>query len=304
MSAPSHPAAMLGRHMSEELSNQPECWERVATATEWQSALRRQGERIAIVGCGTSWFVAQAVAALREEAGFGVSDAFAASEARLAGRGYDAVVVISRSGTTTEIVTLLETAPDGIRKVAIVADADSPVAALADEVIAMPFADEYSVVQTRFASTTVALARAAYGEDLAALIADGRAALSQPVPEELVTAEQLACLGTGWTIGLAHEAALKMREASQSWTESYPAMEYRHGPMSISTTGRAVWVFGAAPEGLEEDVLETGASFVPSRLDPLAELVRAHRVALARATARGLDADNPRHLTRSVILAP
>ena len=28
-----------------------------------------------------------------------------------------------------------------------------------------------------------------------------------------------------------HEAALKIREAAGAWTESYPAMEYRHGPI-------------------------------------------------------------------------
>jgi fructoselysine-6-P-deglycase FrlB-like protein len=37
--------------------------------------------------------------------------------------------------------------------------------------------------------------------------------------------------------------------------------------------------------------------------DPLADLVVVHRLAAALASARGLDPDNPRHLTRSVILA-
>ena len=37
-------------------------------------------------------------------------------------------------------------------------------------------------------------------------------------------------------------------------------------------------------------------------IDPMAELMRAQRVALARARAKGLDPDQPRNLTRSVIL--
>ena len=53
--------------------------------------------------------------------------------------------------------------------------------------------------------------------------------------------EQITVVGRGWTVGLAHEAALKLRESAQFWTESYPAMEYRHGPISIATTGRATW---------------------------------------------------------------
>jgi fructoselysine-6-P-deglycase FrlB-like protein len=105
-------------------------------------------------------------------------------------------------------------------------------------------------------------------------------------------------------VGLANEAGLKMREASLSWTEAYPAMEYRHGPISVTTRSTATWMFGEAPEGLAEQVRDTGALWVPGALDPLAELVRAQRLAVAVAAARGLDPDRPRHLTRSVILTP
>ena len=93
-----------------------------------------------------------------------------------------------------------------------------------------------------------------------------------------------------------------MREAAQSWTESYPAMEYRHGPISIAAPGRVVWHFGEPPPGLAREVAATGARFEAGHLDPMAELVRAQRVALARAQAKGLDPDSPRNLTRSVIL--
>ncbi|WP_208292742.1 SIS domain-containing protein [Naumannella halotolerans] len=117
-----------------------------------------------------------------------------------------------------------------------------------------------------------------------------------------MTAEQTTFLGTGWTIGLAHEAALKNREASQSWTESYPAMDYRHGPIAIAAPNRVVWAFGPLPEGLAEQIETTGAGAVEPAIDPLASLVLAQRVALERALARGLDPDHPRSLTRSVIL--
>ena len=103
----------------------------------------------------------------------------------------------------------------------------------------------------------------------------------------LVDAEQFTFLGRGWTVGLAHEAALKMREASQSWTESYPAMEYRHGPIAIAAPGRVTWHFGEPPEGLAAEVAATGAHFEAGTLDPMAELVRAQRVALARRPRRG-----------------
>ncbi|MGW7191895.1 sugar isomerase, partial [Streptomyces sp. NPDC054838] len=79
--------------------------------------------------------------------------------------------------------------------------------------------------------------------------------------------------------------------------------EYRHGPISVTGPGTVTWSLGGTPEGLAEQVLATGAEWVAGRLDPLAELVRVHRLALAVAAHRGLDPDAPRHLTRSVILA-
>jgi fructoselysine-6-P-deglycase FrlB-like protein len=94
-----------------------------------------------------------------------------------------------------------------------------------------------------------------------------------------------------------------MREASRSWTEAYPAMEYRHGPISIAGPGRVTWMLGTAPEGLRQQVEATGGTFFETSLDPMAELIRAQRVAVARAFARGLDPDEPMHLTRSVILS-
>ncbi|MEW9546805.1 SIS domain-containing protein [Nonomuraea sp. NPDC050783] len=286
-------------HTEAEIASQPECWRR-AVASVPAELLPREGERVAVVGCGTSWFVAMAYATLRERAGHGETDAFAASEFP-AGRAYDRVLALSRSGTTTEVLELLGrlTTPS----TAITADPRTPIMDAAGQVVVLDYADERSVVQTRFATTQLALLRASLGEDLTRAIADAERAVAEPLPAGLVEAEQFSFLGTGWTVGLAQEAALKMREASRSWTEAYPAMEYRHGPISIGAPGRVTWMLGTAPEGLRAQVEETGATFVESDLDPMAELIRAQRVAVARAFARGLDPDEPLHLTRSVILS-
>ncbi|MFI7618538.1 SIS domain-containing protein [Nonomuraea terrae] len=286
-------------HTEAEIASQPSCWRRAVDGVP-ADALPRPGERVAVVGCGTSWFIAMAYAALREQAGHGETDAFAASEFP-AGRAYDRVLALSRSGTTTEVLELLSRTATATT--AITADPDTPIMSAADEVVVLDYADERSVVQTRFATTQLALLRASLGEDLTQAVADAERAVAEPLPEELVNAEQFSFLGTGWSVGLAQEAALKMREASRSWTEAYPAMEYRHGPISIAAPGRVTWMLGAAPEGLRAQVEQTGATFVESGLDPMAELIRAQRVAVARAFARGLDPDEPLHLTRSVILS-
>jgi fructoselysine-6-P-deglycase FrlB-like protein len=286
-------------HTEAEIASQPSCWRR-AVANVPADALPRRGERVAVVGCGTSWFIAMAYAVLRERAGHGETDAFAASEFPQ-GRRYDRVLALSRSGTTTEVLDLLARTTG--KSVAITADPDTPIMSAAGEVVVLDYADEKSVVQTRFATTQLAMLRASLGEDLTQAIADAEEAVAAPLPDTLVQAEQFSFLGTGWSVGLAQEAALKMREASRSWTEAYPAMEYRHGPISIAAPGRVTWMLGTAPEGLRAQVEETGGTFFETSLDPMAELIRAQRVAVARAFAQGLNPDEPMHLTRSVILS-
>lgn len=290
-------------NVEDELSSQPECWIRAAEeAAGHGAALPAVGERVAIVGCGTSFFMAQAVAALREGSGQGETDAFAASEYP-AGRSYDRVIALTRSGTTTEVLELLGRLRGHTRTTAVTADPHTPVMEAADDIVVLDFADERSVVQTRFATTALTLLRAHLGLHTDAVVADARTALETPLPEGLVDCAQFTFLGRGWTVGLANEAGLKMREASLAWTEAYPAMEYRHGPISVSTRGTATWMLGDAPDGLAEQVRETGALWVGDGLDPLAGLVRAQRLAVAVAAAKGLDPDQPRHLTRSVILS-
>jgi len=287
---------------SAEVLSQPETWEQVvALHSSVAHQLPARGERVAFVGCGTSWFMSMSAAVMRESEGLGESDAFTANEFPI-NRKYDRVVAITRSGETTEVIELLEKL-SGQNTVVITAVADSPCAELAKEVIVLDFADEQSVLQTRYATSVLALLRTHFGEDLTGAIADCRSVLAQELDAELVASTQITFLGTGWTIGLAQEAALKTRESSQYWAEAYPAMDYRHGPISIAEPGRSVWVLGEVPAGLEKDVAKTGAKFVHSDLDPMASLVMAQRVALAITEAKGLDADNPRHLSRSIVLS-
>ncbi|MGW0335556.1 SIS domain-containing protein [Streptomyces sp. NPDC003011] len=291
-------------HVADELASQPECWARAAArAPEQGGALPAPGERVALVGCGTSYFMAQSAAALREGSGQGETDAFAASEFPH-GRSYDRVVALTRSGTTTEVLDLLRRLTGRTRTTAITADPHTPVRTAADDLVVLDFADERSVVQTRFATTALTLLRAHLGLHTEAVITDARTALTSELPQGLVDCAQFTFLGRGWTVGLANEAGLKMREAALAWSEAYPAMEYRHGPISVTTHSTAAWMLGEAPDGLAGQVRATGGAWVAGALDPLAELVRVQRLAVALATARGLDPDRPRHLTRSVILGP
>jgi len=288
-------------HVEQEIRSQPQAWAAaVDRLAEFAAVLPQPGERVAVIGCGTSWFMATAYAALRER-GIGETDSFAASQFP-AGRSYDRVVAISRSGTTTEVVRAIETTRSPVA--AVTAVAGSPVATVADHAVVLDFADEKSVVQTVFATTTLMLLRASLGEDLGPAVAQTEAVLAGgfPLPSGLGSADQVSFLGQDWAYGIAQEAALKMREAAQLWTEAYPQMEYRHGPISIAEPGRGVWVFGRAVDGLPQDLADTGVTVVDDDLDPVADLVRAQLFAVQRAHAKGLDPDQPRNLTRSVLL--
>jgi fructoselysine-6-P-deglycase FrlB-like protein len=287
----------------EEITSQPECWARVVRELPVHApALPAMGERVAVIGCGTSWFMAQSYAQLREDAGHGLTDVFAASEAKL-DRPYDRVLAMTRSGTTTEILTALERTRPGTRVTTITAVADSPAAGLSDDVVCLPYADERSVVQTRFPTTQLLLLRAHLGLPVDRALADVSRALASPIAPELLAASQISFLGEGWHVGLANEAALKVREAAAWWTESYSAMEYRHGPIAVAAPGRAVWSLAPLDPGLVRQVEATGAHLRQGKLDPLAELVVVQRLAVALAEAAGRDPDRPAHLTRSVVLA-
>jgi fructoselysine-6-P-deglycase FrlB-like protein len=285
-----------------EISSQPEKWRLAAELLgQVRDRLPPPGQRVAVIGCGTSYFIAQAVAGARESQQQGETDAFVASEMP-ASRHYDMVVAISRSGTTTEVARALTALAPGAASLAISAVADTPVVHAAGDAILLEFADEESIVQTRFATTALALMRAHFGQDLAPVIADARAALGRPLPVDPADFEQFVFLGRGWTVGLAAEAALKFREAAGAWTESYHAMEYRHGPISAAGAGTLVWFVSDGEPALVDDVRATGATVVVGSSDPMAELVTLQQMAVALAHARGLDPDRPAHLTRSVVL--
>ncbi len=288
---------------TDEIASQPEVWRRALTADPaTRQLLAAPGERVLVIGCGTSAFVAESLAALREDANLGVTDAAYASEPRR-WRDWDRVVAISRSGTTTEVIEALRNVPSGVRRVVVTGVVDSPIAEFADDVIDLGYADEASVVQTRFPTTFLVLARAALGADLTALPDEAAAALAAPLPFTASDFDHFVYLGSGWTYGLAQEAALKIREAAQAWSESYPQLDYRHGPLAVAHPGSLVWLFGERDATLADDIRHTGAVVHVGTGDPLVELVQAQRLAVAVAGSRGLNPDQPRHLTRSIILS-
>ena len=290
-------------YLAEEIASQPECWAKaIEMAASAGPALPARGERVAVIGCGSSLNVARCYAALREAAGHGETDAFPASEVPVT-RHYDRVVYVSRTGTTTEVLDALRQDPQRARTTVIAASPGSPLVREAGRVVLLDFADERSVVSSRFITSSIALLRAHLGTDVRTLPEAAARELARPLPPGLAERTQFTFLGRGWAAAVADEAALKLREASRTWAESYPAMEYRHGPISVSDENTAVWALGDVPPGLLADARRTGALVIASDADPLAGLIGAQRLAAVLAERKGIDPDQPRALSRSVILA-
>src|ERR1700751_4549543 len=171
-------------YLNDEIASQPRCWSRaIELAGSAESALPGPGERVAAIGCGSSLNVARCYAGLREGAGQGETDAFPASEVP-ADRRYDRLVYISRTGTTTEVLDALRRSPRTIPSTAITADPDAPLAREARYVVLLDFADERSVVSSRFITSSIVLLRAHLGIDVRSLPAEAEREVARPLPPE------------------------------------------------------------------------------------------------------------------------
>jgi fructoselysine-6-P-deglycase FrlB-like protein len=291
----------LGGQTWDEIASQPQSWERaVVQAAADLPGYPANGERVLIMGCGTSYYVAIAWAWIREQAGHGVTDAVIASEFTTLTREYDRVIAISRSGTSVDVVEALERLDSSVPLTAVLGDLETPIGARANDIIDLSYADETSVVQTRFPTTLIALVRARHGDHaLEQLIEDGRSAVNAGADEGMP--RQLVVLGEGYGAALAQEAALKCRESAGMWAEAYATGEYRHGPISVAGPGTLVWGVTPIPPVVVEAVEATGATVRQPSRDALAELVTLQFHAVAWASSVGRDANLPIHLSRSVV---
>ncbi len=293
----------LGRITSEEVASQPACWKTaLQQGLSAPDGLPERGEEVLVLGCGTSYYLGAAYAWLREEAGHGRTDALIASETPARLRSYDRVMVISRSGTTKEVLQAMKKVPAGTPVVAVAGELGTPVAEGATTVVDLSYADERSVVQTRFPTSLLTMLRAHLGEDpdrLAALADEAASVIADP--QVAPAPRQLVVLGTGWAAALAQEGALKCRESAGMWAEAYASGEYRHGPISVAGPQTLVWAMTPLTDALAAAVRGTGATIHESRRDPQVELVHVQLNAVGWAKAVGRDPDVPVHLSRSVV---
>jgi fructoselysine-6-P-deglycase FrlB-like protein len=281
-----------------EIATQPQMWRRAQQQAADGSGLPADGTPVLFLGCGTSYYIGSVYAYLRTVLGRGRTRACVPSEVPYVDPD-ETIVVLSRSGTTTDVIEAARRLRADHPVIGLIGTPGTGLAGLCNRVVDLSYADEVSIVQTRFATTALTVLRASLPARNDALVADAEQALARPLPDPLP--RHVVFLGTGASLGIAHEAALKCLEASGQWAEAYAMLEYQHGPISAAGPGTLVWPLVPAPAALIERVLSTGARIATPTLDPQAELVVAHRLAVELALAIGRDPDVPPHLSRSVI---
>lgn len=261
--------------------------------------LPSRGEHVGAVGCGTSYYMMQSYACYREQGLRGVTDVFPAS--LVPQRHWDVLLAVSRSGATTEVIDALRSSRSG-RTIALTGTEDSPIADSADLTLCASFANEHSIVQTRFATTALLMLLSTAGYPVERAVRDVRRGAFE-IPAGLLSGRShFVFIGTGWTYGIANEGALKLREMAACWSESYPALEYRHGPIAAAGPRTLLWGFGEVDRALVEAVALTGAAVHWPECDPIASLVGVQQLGLRLAVGSDRDPDRPMYLSRAVVL--
>jgi glutamine---fructose-6-phosphate transaminase (isomerizing) len=243
-------------------------------------------------------------------------------------------IAISQSGRSPDLLATVSSLKSaGAWVLALVNDAASPLAELADEVLDLSAGPERSVAATKsFITSLSAIARvlAEWADDdvlrsdldrLPALLAQAWALDWSSLANELADARDLYVLGRGVGFAIAQEAALKLKETSQLHAEPFSTAELRHGPMALVRSGFPVLMFGQSDE-TERSVEETAAILLQRGarvflaggeavgtvalptvrctplLEPILQIQSFYRAADALALARGLDPDHPPHLAK------
>jgi glucosamine--fructose-6-phosphate aminotransferase (isomerizing) len=248
------------------------------------------------------------------------------------------LIAISQSGRSPDLLAAAqEASARGALVIAVVNDAASPLAELAQIVIPVHAGAETSVAATKsFVCTLFALAHLAAewsgdADLLQALTTAGplleqaaRADWSAAVPL-LVKAQEMLVLGRGPTLPIAGEAALKLKETCNLHAEAFSSAEVAHGPMTLVGAGDPVLAFApldVARTGLRErleDFAARGARIIaagaPEDVAPaqcllpfdaqahpiigaIAQIQSFYGLANALSLARGCNPDNPPHLNK------
>ena len=339
-----------------EIHNQPKVWETCLQYFDTLDIRSLAGDKNPnqvewiFVGCGTSYYLAQAAASSFTTLTGKRASAVPASELTLFPHlvtGHDKShifpVLISRSGHTSEILQVAEWLNErGIEFMAITCDGNE-LAATTPRLLKLPVVESSTVMTSSFTSMLLAL------QYLAASFAQDAEFISslKTLPAHLATLldkygqeiehftrhrfDDFVCLGQGPLYSIASEVALKVMESSSTYAQHFHTLEFRHGPKSIVSKNTLVTAL-VSEAGYAEEVrvlqemkelgsltmavankatpqLRSAADLLIELSLPVPELARmavyvvwGQLLGSYVGLTKGLDPDNPRHLSRVVTI--
>jgi len=244
------------------------------------------------------------------------------------------LLAISQSGASPDLLAAVAAArAAGSLVVALVNAENSPLARAADHAIPLCAGPERSVAATKsYIGSLAAIVHlaACWGRDtdLEEALHAAPAQLEQAwrldwqsAVTPLRAANDLYVVGRGMGLGIAQEAALKLKETCGLHAEALSAAELRHGPMALVRAGFPVLIFAqrdvtiSGVEDLATELAARGAQILlaganapnamvlPTReahpvIEPMLMIQSFYRLVNALALARGHDPDNPPHLRK------
>jgi glucosamine--fructose-6-phosphate aminotransferase (isomerizing) len=347
-----------GHRSFEEIMSEPGVWAATLQELEengrYEEVLKplEKADEWIFVGCGSSYYVAQAAAWSWTAITGQRAKAVPASELlfypdQVLGKSKCQPVLISRSGHTTEMLMAADYLEKdrNIRTMAVSCATGQDLQRRVTSTLLLPAADERSTVMTRSFSTMLmglqalgawSADRQDFLEALKQMPGQAQQALDrlQPRIQEFASSNEFAdyvFLGQGPFFGIASEGQLKVTEMSCSYAQVFHTLEFRHGPKSIVSPQTLLTFFLAESTAKDEQVvLEemkelSGVTLVITNranetirraADVLIELdldvpevarlaphiLPAQLMGLYLGLKRGFDPDEPRNLSRVVVL--
>ena len=245
-----------------EILSQPHIWQETDEHLAASGTLEHLADTFSprspwlFVGCGSSYYLSRLIAALWAKYFYIPATAVPASELLFAPEetlrrtGVEQVVLMSRSGETTEVLRAAELlqAHKTVQSLGVTCNPDSILEKLCRHAFKLTWADEKSVVMTRsFTAILLSFQRLAlqfvgdnqFSAALDQLPQKGQLWLdtnAQKIQQYAAghSFKDYVFLGQGVHYWLAQEAGLKVTEMSSSYAQVYHSLEFRHGPRSIA----------------------------------------------------------------------
>lgn len=264
-------SSQVSLHTLPEILSQPDTWltSQVKLAVEPEFAMVRErlasASEILFVGCGSSFYLAEAAASTwtllsgQRTRALPASEVLLFPELALLKLSGVHVVVISRSGRTSEAVRAAEllTGKKGVPTFGVTCALNSELSKICDLTVALPAADEQSMVMTRsFTSMLLGITQIAAPQGTALSLVPSFVKISTVLASQIEALNQKAegfvsthtfadyvYLAQGPLFPIAREAALKVTEMSCSYAQSYHTLEFRHGPKSIVSPETCITFF-------------------------------------------------------------